>query len=217
MCSFLTLLFNLSFVFCHSFSKHIFPQGHNKIYCKNFLVSQTKNLSIYLLTENSGIFGSMINSHSLQFNSNKPCSTHVNLVSITYWKLHLLPIQSPCLSNYHKHSVKGFCQLYVRNSSNQEPEAEHLSKHLPYCRLALNEATDIPNRKGVVSPIVMTFSDQKQAFFNGDIVSCWLKELFSLFSRYSPMKPPANNKIHVPLSHYQMEYTVSRADFISTR
>ena len=117
---------------------------------------------------------------------------------------------------------KAFCQgilpvVCLRNSSNQEPEAEHLSKHLPYCRLALNEATDIPNRKGVVSPIVMTFSDQKQAFFNGDIVSCWLKELFSLFSRYSPMKPPANNKIHVPLSHYQMEYTVSRADFISTR
>ena len=94
--SFLKLLFNLSFDLCNSISVYISPQGQRfaTIFAQEnlvwkFLVSQTKNLFIYLLTENCGNFGPMINSHSLKFNSNKTCSTHVNLVCITYWKLYL--------------------------------------------------------------------------------------------------------------------------------
>ena len=97
-----------------------------------------------------------------------------------------------------RYPVKGLCQLYIlkkqfktRTRSRAPVKTERL---MSYCRLALNEATDIPNRKGVVSLIVLTFSDQKQAFFHGGTTCRWLKEFFSLFSCYSPMKPPAYNK-----------------------
>lgn len=96
-----------------------------------------------------------------------------------------------------RYPVKGLCQLYMfkkqfktRTRSRAPVKTEHLTS---YCRLAFNEATDIPNRKGVVSLIVLTFSDQKQAFFHGGTTCRWLKEFFSLFSRYSPMKPPGRH------------------------
>lgn len=97
-------------------------------------------------------------------------------ISIWVWFEHMSPV-------FKK-------QFKTRTRSRAPVKTEHLTS---YCRLALNEATDIPNRKGVVSLIVLTFSDQKQAFFHGGTTCCWLKEFFSLFSRYSPMKPPGRH------------------------